>query len=48
MKNKDTGFIFDSYNVQEYSLLINSSYIQIYTDASKSLDNRSSVFCSRV
>jgi len=37
MKNKDTGFVFDLYTVQEY---IDNyySYIQIYTDASKSLE----------
>jgi len=37
MKNKDMEFIFDSYTVQEY---IDNyySYIQIYTDASKSLE----------
>jgi len=37
MSNKDIGFIFDSYNVQEYIDNYNS-YIPIYTDASKTLD----------
>jgi len=39
MCNKDIGFIFDSYNVQEYIDNYNS-YIPIYTNASKTLDNR--------